>query len=438
MDSQNLKNILGIEECVRYYPPNIERVRDAGTIFRNDREIDVYLHIPFCRTPCNFCPFNRYLYRENEVKLYLSAIEKEVKILKTFNDLKQLRIKTVWIGGGTPSDLEESALEEVLRIIHENFNLDHVNEFTIEAKPFLRLFTESKIRLLKRYKVNRVSLGIQSTKKEYLEQMGRGYSPDEAFEMIKRIKQNNLVLNIDMMYRLPGQTTAEVVKDVERVKSLGIDHFSWFPYVTHQGTPFAERIAKGELPPKADKARYFEMFKTIVEIMGGEGYQLYTPYYFSKTEENKCQYHIGRWQMPQRETLGIGAGAFSCFNGWIYANAHNLTLYQKAVNRQRPPVVMSRKISPVERITRLAVLGIKFFDIVKDDFQKYSGVEMGLFYQKELKVLEKLGLIKITRNKIECTLLGKAFNNDIAMYFSTDSAKLVKQPQATQLISKGL
>lgn len=438
MNSQNLKNILGIEECVRYYPPNIERVQDSGTIFRDDREIDVYLHIPFCRTPCNFCPFNRYLYRENEVKVYLAAVEKEVQILKTIYDFKQLRIKTVWIGGGTPSDLEEGALEEVLRILQENFNLDYVKEFTIDAKPFLKLFTEAKMRLLKRYKVNRVSLGVQSTKEEYLRNMGRGYSPDEVFEMIKRIKQNGLVLNIDMMYRLPGQTKAEVVKDVERVKSLGIDHFSWFPYVTHQGTLFAERIAKGELPPKADKARYFEMFKTIVEIMGGEGYQLYTPYYFSKTEKNKCQYHIGRWRMPQRETLGIGAGAFSCFNGWIYANAHNLALFQKAVNRQKPPVVMGRKISPVEKITRLAVLGIKFFDIVKDDFQKYSGVEMGVFYQKELKVLEKLGLIKITRNKIECTLLGKAFNNDIAMYFSTDSAKLAKQPQATQLISKGL
>lgn len=436
MTSKNLKNLLGIEECIRYYPPNIEKVQDSETIFRNDREIDLYLHIPFCKTPCGFCPFNQYLYKENEVRSYLSVIEKEIKILKALNNLTQLKIKTIWIGGGTPSDLNEEDLEKILKIIHENFNLDYVEEFTIEAKPILKLFTDSKIRLLHKYKVNRISLGVQSTNQKYLKVLGRGYDPDDAFEMIKRIKQNNFVLNIDMIYRLPGQTLTEVAEDVDRVKSLGIDHISWFPFVSHQGTPIEKKMNREERLEKADRNQYFEMFNVILESMNLDGYEQYTPYYFSK--EKKCQYHIDRWQMPQLETLGIGAGAFSFFNGWIYANAHNIKSYQEAINNETPPIVMGRKLNQIEKITRLAVLGIKFFTINMDEFQKYSGVKMDVFYQKELKILEELGLIEVHKNQIDCTLLGKAFNNDISMYFSTDSAKWINQPQAIQLIGEGL
>lgn len=442
MTSENLKNLLGIEECIRYYPPNIKKVRNPETIFRNnrefqnDREIDLYLHIPFCKTPCGFCPFNKYLYQENKVKSYISAVEKEIQILKKLNDLKQLKIKTIWIGGGTPSDLNEDALEKILITIHKNFNLDYVKEFTVEAKPILKLFTEAKMHLLKKYKVNRISLGVQSLNQKYLKQIGRGYSPDEALEMIKRIKQNNFILNIDMIYRFLGQTKDEVIEDVNQVKSRGIDHISWFYYVTHEGTPLAEKINKGELPPKADKKQYFEMFRSVLEIMDKNEYEQYTPYYFSKGI--KCQYHIDRWQMPQLETLGIGAGAFSCFKGWIYANAHNIIRYQGLVSKQKPPIVMGKKMSPIEKITRLAVLGIKFFTIDMNEFQKYSGVKMDVFYQKELKVLKKLGLIKVNKNLVECTLLGRAFNNDIAMYFSVDSSKWIRQPQGIYLMKKSL
>lgn len=436
MTPKNLKNLLGIEECIRYYPPNIEKVQNSDTIFRNDREVDLYIHIPFCKTPCGFCPFNKYLYQENEVKSYLSAIEKEIKILKVLNNLTQLKIKTIWIGGGTPSDLDDEALEKILRIIHENFSLDHVKEFTIEAKPILKLLTDSKISLLHKYKVNRISIGVQSINQKYLKVLGRGYTPDDALEMIKRIQQNNFILNVDMIYRLPGQTQTEVIEDVYKVKSLGIDHISWYPYISHQGTPLTKKMNRGELPKKADRNQYFGMFNLILKSMNRNGYQQYTPYYFSKGK--KCQYHIDRWQMPQLETLGIGAGAFSFFNGWIYANAHSIRSYKEAIGNHKPPIVMGRKLNSIEKITRLAVLGIKFFTLNIDEFQKYSGVKMDLFYQKELKILKNLGLIKVYKNRIDCTLLGKAFNNDISMYFSTDSAKFINQPQAIHLINKGL
>jgi oxygen-independent coproporphyrinogen-3 oxidase len=435
-NSKRIQKLLGVEECVRYYPPNIEKIKNSEAIFRNDRDIDIYLHIPFCKTPCGFCPFNQYLYKEDEVKSYLSSVEKEIKILGSLYSLDQLKIKTFWIGGGTPSDLSEENLERILKIINKNFDLSCVEEFTIEAKPILKLFTDKKINLLRKYKVTRVSLGVQSINQKYLKILGRAYESKDAIEMIKRIKNNGFILNIDMIYRLPGQTLTEVAEDVNQVKTLGIDHISWFPYISHQGTPIEEKMDREKRLKKADREQYFEMFNEIIKIMNREGYEQYTPYYFSK--KIKCQYHIGRWQMPQRDTLGIGAGAFSFFNGWIYANAHNTKVYQDAVNNNKAPIVMGRKLNQIEKNTRLAVLGIKFFTINFSEFEKYSGIKMNIYYQKELGILKKLGLIKVYKDRIECTRLGKAFNNDIATYFSVNSARQVNQPQAINLIDKGL
>lgn len=434
--NQELERLLGIEECIRYYPPGIVEVKNADEIFGGYREIDIYIHLPFCKTPCSFCPFNKYLYDEAEVKIYLLALEREVEILKKLNDFSRIRIKTIWIGGGTPTDLSEEDLEWVLKIIHGNFSLDYVDEFTIEGKPMPNLFTEAKLDLLQRYRVNRISLGVQSTADKYLKLLGRGYRPGDVLAMVKKIKERNFILNIDMIYRLPGQTDVEVVAEVNRVKSLGIDHFSWFPYITHPGTAMASRVQAGKLPQRANRALYLKMFNSVIETMGSEGYSQYTPYYFAK--EHKCQYHIDRWQMPQLETMGIGAGAFSFFNGWIYANAHNVKQYIEAVENQQAPVVMGKKLSTIEQLTRLMVLGIKYFTVNLNEFERLSGVKLTTLYHNELLLLEEQGLIEVTANEVRCTNLGKAFNNDLAYYFSTDLAKSINQPQAVDLIKKGL
>lgn len=438
MISKNLNNLPGIEECIRYYPPNIEKIKDSKAVFRNDREIDIYLHIPFCKTPCGFCPFNQYLYKEEEVKSYLSTVEKEIKILKKANDFSQLKIKAFWIGGGTPSDLNEELLERLLKIITSNFNLNFVEEFTMEAKPILKLFTDKKISLLHKYKVNRISLGVQSVNQKFLTILGRAYRPEDAFEMIKRVKKNKFELNIDMIYRLPGQTLKEVIEDVQKVKSIGVDHISWFPYISHFGTPIENRIQKDAKLKKASREQYFKMFKTILKIMTLAGYEQYTPYYYAKPKTRRCFYHVYRWEMPQLETIGIGAGAFSYFNGWIYTNAHNIKHYKETINAHQAPVVMGKKLTQVEKLTRLAVLGMKFFTINFNEFEKYSGVRFEVFYQKELKIIKNLGLVKVFKDRVECTMLGRAFNNDITMHLSVDSAKEVIQPQAIHIIDEGL
>jgi oxygen-independent coproporphyrinogen-3 oxidase len=434
----DLQSLLGIEECVRYYPPNLAAVQDSEAVLRSgypsdaDREIDIFLDVPFCNTICGFCPFNVYPYAGAEVGPYLSALEKEIEVTRTLHDLSRTKVRTVWVGGGTPSMLEDHALDSLLRVLHDNFDLSGLQEFTVEVKPTVTTLTDAKLAILAKHKVNRISMGVQSASEEYLRILGRGYTPDVAFRVIRRILDAGFALNIDMMYRLPGQTPTQVESDVDAMRWLGIDHFSWFPYVPHEGTPLASRIDRGRVAAPAERSEYFKMFNKVTERMTEAGYQQYTPYYFTRQDE--CEYHIDRWRMPQLETLGLGAGAFSFFNGWIYTNEHSPARYRQATDARKPPVMRAKRLSQTERITRLAVLGVKFFTIDMEQFRQHGGVRMEEFYSSELELLSKSGLVEIRDNRIECTTLGKAFNNDIATILGTDTARRTKHPQAIDLM----
>lgn len=437
-ETENIQAILGVEECVRYYPPNLEPVQDPGAIFlaeaalRRDRNIDLFVDVPYCGSICGFCPFNVYRYKETEVRSYLRAVEKEVREIKARHDFSQIKVRTVWIGGGTPSVLEEDALDTLLRILHDNFDMAQVKEFTFEIKPTPSNLTDAKFDLLHRYHVNRISMGVQSTDQDQLRILGRGHTSAEAYQVIEKVKDKGFALNIDMMYRLPGQTRVEVESDLDNVRLLGIDHMSWFPYVPHTGTSLANRIDRGKVTRQASRDEYFAMFKTVLERMNDAGYEQYTPYHFSLT--GRCEYHVDRWQMPQLETLGIGPGAFSFFNGRIYTNEHSPAKYAQIVEECLPPVMMAKKLTSTERITRLAVLGSKFFTIDMDEFREQSGVKMDEYYGKELELLVRAGFIEVRDNRLECTLAGRAFNNDVATILGTDTARRTKHPQAVDLM----
>lgn len=436
--NDDMQVLLGVEECVRYYPPNLETVADPGSVFlaeptlRKDRKIDLFVDVPYCGTICGFCPFNVYRYNESEAREFLRALEKEVHEIKARHDFSQIKPRTVWVGGGTPSVLEADALDDLLQMLSDNFDLGEVDEYTLEIKPTPSDLTDEKFEIFRKHKVTRISMGVQSTDAVQLRILGRGHTADEAFEVIDRVRQEGFPINVDMMYRLPGQTLNELREDLDAVRSRDIEHMSWFPYVAHEGTSLAKRIDRGRVTQPAVRSEYFAMFKMVVNKMSDANYEQYTPYHFSLT--GRCQYHIDRWQMPQLETLGIGPGAFSFFNGSIYANEHNPSKYARAIDNNLPPVQMSKKLTETEKITRLAVLGSKFFTIDLDQFRQFSGVPMDLYYEKELDLLKRAGLIEIRGNRLECTMAGRAFNNDIATIFGTDTAQRTKHPQAIELM----
>lgn len=365
VERDGVPTLLPVEECIRYYPPDLAPATDLDAIFGDhdawsaNPQFDLFVDVPFCKTICGFCPFNVYPYERDLAREYLDSLATEIRQIKRRHDFSAKSVRTVWIGGGTPAILEEPVLAELLDLITRSFDLTAATEITVEIKPDMGNLTDSKISMLRDRGVGRISMGVQSTDEVQLRTLGRGHTGPDALDVARFIKEAGFALNIDMMYRLPGQSTSGMIADINAIASLQLDHVSWFPYVAHEGTSLASRIERGRVAKQAGREEYLAMFTTLGNQMSSLGFEQYTPYHFAGT--NRCHYHVGRWQMPQRDTLGLGPGAFSFFNGWIYTNEHAPARYSQAVHNGRPAVLMAKQLTRVELITRLAVLGIKFF-----------------------------------------------------------------------------
>jgi len=425
-----------VEECVRYYPPNLDEVPDPARVFApgpaGERGwVDLFVEVPFCSTICGFCPFNVYPHDDDRAAVYLDGLAAEIAAVSRSLDTATLPVRTVWLGGGTPTVLHETHLARLLGLVRDTFDLRRAVEFTVEVKPSPAQLSSAKVRLLRDVGVTRVSMGVQSRGEDYLRLLGRGHSWDDAVTVMDACAAAGLRQNIDMMYRLPGQSVDGVRADLAGMGALPVDHLSWFPYVPHAGTSLATRLSRGRVPRTADRDDYLRMALLIAESLSDQGFaDQYTPYHFARTEDTRCEYHVGRWRMRQRETLGLGPGAFSFFNGWIYTNIHDPAAYAATAASGVPPILRGRRLTARERATRLAVLGVKFLSLDFAEFGRHVGTPLDVYYADEVALLASGGLVEVTGTGLVCTATGVAFNNAVATVFATDAARRVRHPQA--------
>lgn len=435
----DIKRFLDVEECVRFYPPDIREIVNAEEIFSETdekKEISVYIHIPFCKSPCGFCPFNQYRFDEEAFSAYIQSLKKEIDLLKKKISFSDKTITSIWIGGGTPLDLSAEQLTDLLSYVSEKFDLSKTEEFTIEGKPVPGMITDEKLQVLKRYSVTRISLGIQSTHKKYLKLLGRNYTFEQAVEIIKKITSYGLKLNLDMIYHIPGETEQEIADDVRNISALDVEHISWFHYISHPGTPLTKKFSDNNTFISHDNEEFYEKYCLVRDMMEVAGYRQYTPYYY--TLDKECRYHVDRWRMPQVDVVGIGSGAFSSYNGWIYSNAHNTDLYIDTVNSGKVPVTKGKKMSRSDCISRYAVLGCKFFTLDNENFFRLTGENLCSYFEEKLNILLQLGLVYVENGNIGCTEKGKAFNNAIAMCLSDEKYYSFDQPQPLLIRKEGL
>lgn len=430
-----------VEECVRYYPPNLDEVPDPARVFarapaREHESVDVFVEVPFCSTICGFCPFNVYPHDHGRAAVYLDGLAAEIAAVARSLDTTALRVRTVWIGGGTPTVLHETHLARLLELVRDAFDLRDALEFTVEVKPSPAQLPPAKVQMLTEYGVTRVSMGVQSQREEHLRLLGRGHSWKDVVTVMEACADAGLRQNIDMMYRLPGQSVDGVRADLAGMGALPVDHLSWFPYVPHVGTSLGTRLTRGRVPQAADRDDYLRMALVVAESLSDQGFvDQYTPYHFARTEEDRCEYHIGRWRMKQRETLGLGPGAFSFFDGWIYTNIHDPAVHAATAATGVPPILRGRRLTARERATRLAVLGVKFLSLDFAEFGGHVGTPLDVYYADELALLESGGLVEVTGTGLVCTATGVAFNNDVATVFATDAARRVRHPQALDFMA---
>jgi oxygen-independent coproporphyrinogen-3 oxidase len=420
-----MKKYSEIDEVARTYPVDFGSVSDLD-VWRSE-DLHLFFSIPFCKGKCPFCAFNSSRYRDEDVASFLQALKQEIELHGRDPHITGRPITSIWIGGGTPATLPLPSIGSLLDHVRRTFAVNANTEITFEANP--TSLSGELLKMLRAWGITRISLGIQSFNDKYLKMLGRGYTSSFAARVIHEVYAAGLELNIDMMYRFPGQTCQEVVDDFCRATLLGVSHISAFCLILWPSMPLARRVADGRLPQQPDFDEYIRMYNSICDCLQGEGVQQYAHNFFSRPGK-KCVYHMGRWEAPQAEVLGLGPGAFSFVNGFTYCNQHERTIYVDHLLRlERRPVQAGKRLTLLEWPSRYMVLGCRFLKIDLADFRKRFGVDARDLYQEQFRLLLDDGLVELAGDDLTVTKRGRPLILDVGRAFYTENNKTKLQPQ---------
>ena len=330
----------------------------------------IYIHMPFCVRKCRYCAFLSFDAEGSPRKEYTDALEKEIKLraaLEKENGTDR-QIDTIYIGGGTPSVMDISSMSEMVKTLKRSFDVDPDAEFTLEANP-ATLGRKDGVMLakLQAYKfmgVNRFSMGVQSMDNDRLHYLGRIHTAENVsrdMDIIRRKGFDNV--NLDLMFSVPGESSEDALKDLEKILAFGPEHISCYSLQIEEGTPFGEMAESGELtevPDEEDRETYHRICRRLREA----GYEHYEISNFAKKGDDPdapSPYRSGHnslyWNMD--EYIGLGLGASGFINGVRYKNTEDLGEYLRALDEGRLPVAEEHINTAFDNISEAVFTGLR-------------------------------------------------------------------------------
>lgn len=273
----------------------------------------LYIHIPFCNAICHYCDFPKLQYFRIFAEKYIDKLIEEINLVVDNHDLE-----TIYIGGGTPTSLDDDLFEKLLSFL-TNYS-KRVKEYTVEANP--ESLSENKIRLLKKYGVNRVSIGVESTDNKVLESIGRKHTFEDVKKVVGLLKENGLDnINLDLILGLPGVSSEMVKKDINNILMLEPKHISTYSLTVHEHTKF---YLEGQKEPSEELSRnLYDLVHTLLLLHGYEHYEVSNfalPGYQS-------EHNLTYWR--NEEYYGVGLGAAGYIKNVRYKNTTSLAKYLK-------------------------------------------------------------------------------------------------------------
>lgn len=331
----------------------------------------LYVHIPFCEKICSYCSFTKYLYNENFADRYLKALEKE---LHKYDDYT---FSSIYIGGGTPTSLNLKQLENLFILLENYKNKDTF--INIESNPFL---DNNKINILKKYGVNRISIGIQTFNKDYQKIINRVCSYDEICKLIKNLREHGIKdINVDLIYGFDGQDVLTLKKDLDLFTSLNINHISTYCLQIEKHTVLFNKnysIADDEVASN--------LYKTIVEYLTFKGFNRYEVSNFSKPGF-ESQHNLIYWD--NLEYGGVGVSASSYINGVRKTNTRNFNDYLNDRYEDYEEV-----LSISEKEFYFIMLGLrKINGFSLEEFKKLYNIDFLIKYKSKIDNLIKDNLL---------------------------------------------
>ncbi|VYT75141.1 oxygen-independent coproporphyrinogen III oxidase [Streptococcus oralis] len=365
-----------------------------------------YVHIPFCTQICYYCDFSKVFIKNQPVDAYLEHLIQETRSYEIG------KLRTLYIGGGTPTALSAQQLAYLLTELPKVMDLSEVEEFTIEANP--GDLDPDKIAVLKDSQVNRVSLGVQTFDNKMLKKIGRSHQEQDIYDNIRHLKQAGFDnISIDLIYALPGQTMDQVKENVAKAIDLDIPHMSLYSLILENHTVFMNRMRRGKLPlPKEELEA--EMFEYIIEELEKAGFEHYEISNFSKPGF-ESRHNLVYWD--NAEYYGLGAGASGYVDGIRYKNHGPIRHYLEAVEAGKARIT-EEHLTLEEKMEEELFLGLrKKTGVFKARFEEKFGVSFDQRYGQVVASLTEQGLLVPDDKQVRMTKRGLFLGDTVAEKF---------------------
>ena len=415
----------------------------------NKKELELYVHIPFCVRKCAYCDFLSFPSGEHERASYVDALLEEIKEQK--DNFKDYFVTTVFLGGGTPSLLREDDTARIFDALWENFDISRSAEITLEVNP--GTVTGKKAAVWKACGMNRLSIGLQSVNDGELKMLGRIHTFKEFLDTWRIVREKGFDnINIDLISAIPGQTVQSWEKTLRTIAELGAEHISAYSLIIEEGTPFYDWYGPEDdrSVPAGRKALPSEeedrlMYEWTGKYLAQKGYGRYEISNYAK-EGYECRHNLGYWE--RKEYLGLGLGASSLISEHRFHNTENMERYLQIFgkhsvlagsgsratsprtfpaggNGTNPQMLPTRAaaedveaLSVSEQMEESIFLGLRKTEGIScREFREKFGQTLDEVYGEQIRRFEKLGLMEREKDRLRLTERGIDVSNSIFVEF---------------------
>ncbi|MGM9925484.1 MAG: radical SAM family heme chaperone HemW [Bacillus sp. (in: firmicutes)] len=371
-----------------------------------------YIHIPFCEHICHYCDFNKMFLKGQPVEQYLDMLKKEMEL--TLAQYPTGQLSTIYVGGGTPTSLNEVQLQTLCDAIEEVLPFDRETvEYTFEANP--GDLSLEKMHILKKAGVNRISFGVQSFKEEILKAIGRTHRPGDVYDSVAKAREAGFEnITIDLMYGLPGQSKEDFRDSLEKALELDLPHYSSYSLIVEPKTVFYNLMQKDalKLPTQDLEAEMYEMLMDTMEAHGRKHYEISN---FAK-EGYESRHNTTYWN--NEYYYGFGAGAHSYVNGARVGNYGPLKKYMAPIEAGELPRMSVHPVPVNEQMEEELFLGLRKAEGVSfESFQRRFHTDMMEIFNEQITELAARRLIEEKSGRIALTREGKLLGNEVFQSF---------------------
>ena len=374
--------------------------------------LGLYIHIPYCIHKCGYCDFNSHPIKQDEMDHYIDALVVEMKHYAKIYTNTNI-IKTIFLGGGTPTTLNPFQLERILKECVNEFTIASNAEITIEANP-----ATVGIELMKSIRTmgyNRISIGVQSFDKAELKLLDRAHGPKEIHSTVDCARKAGFDnLSLDLMFAVPNQSLSSWENNLNKALEKNPEHLSTYNLTIEQGTAFSKLQSNGKLI-MPDDDHQLELYKKTIERLTKKGFHHYEISNFAHRGK-ECKHNITYWE--NKNTLGLGAGASSYMNGTRFKNINLPAHYIRQVKEKKIAVEHSETLEPRQAMGETIMLGLRLLQGISiHQFEKRFQISFINLFRNIISALKEKELVIIEKDYLRLSQKGLFWADSVILEF---------------------